>query len=242
MTNPLEEKLQALHRDNQPAPAFADALEQQLRTLSAAQPTADQAPVKRWPVGMMRRAATLAAALALTVTVVMTIPPLRTLAEEILQFFVPGTGYVLPGNENAYGDTVMVSTLPEAEALAGFPAIQWRGGGFNILAVSAAPGYIQIGYERENDRGVLMHLSQWRTGSRPEQSPVSGAADVIQTQVHGVDAQFVAGAPFGENPVWRPDHYRQLRWEKDGFSYHLRVAEDIAASVDDVVKIAESLR
>jgi hypothetical protein len=234
MNDSLERKLMALHKQNQPDADFSDRLERELVSLHRAGVSRRSTQVKH--------IARAAAAIVIVIGLFATVAPLRSLAEEILRFFVPGQGYVLPGDEAAYSDAVAVTTIEEAEAIAGFEALQWHGGGFNILAISAAPGYLHIAYERENDRGALMHVTKWRTDTRPEQTPIEAGVEIIQTSIDGVPAQFVAGAWFGEDPAWEADHYRQLRWTFGDFSYHLRVASPIARTREETVSIAESLQ
>lgn len=240
MTDVIENKLQMMYDENQPDSVFADQLEQELRRMhirmAPARPV--QSPRKR----IVRQIVTVAASFAIVLGLVVTVPPLRSLAQSIFDFFIPGDGYVLPGDENAYADVITVETVAEAESIAGIEALEWVEGGFNILHISAADGFIHIAYERENDRGVLMHITKWRTGTRPEQDPISTEAEVFHTTVDGIAAQFVTGAWFGEVPYWEVDHYRQLRWEAEGFSYHLLVSSPFARSLEQAVAVAESLR
>lgn len=232
----LEQQLQAMHRQNQPDADFANQLEQTLRAGHG-----ENAPIHTLKMPVYKRLGTIAASLLIVVILFATIPPLRSFAEDIIDFFVPGEGYVLPGNEGAYDDTVTVGTIAEAQAIAGIDALQWVDGGYTILNISAGEGVISIAYERENDRGVLMFVSKWRTGTRPEQYPISADADVILTTVNGHDAQYVAGGWFGDEPQWYND-FRHLRWQDDEFSYSLLITEYTARTLEETVAIAESLR
>lgn len=235
MNDRLEQKLQALYEDNQPDVAFANALEQQLHAMHKG----SHSPVQRFSQHTLKRVGIVAASLALLIVVIATVPPLRTLAEELIQFFVLGQGYALPADEPVYQDSVTVSNIAEGEVIAGFEALQWVGDGFHVIHVSAAEGYLHTTYERENERGALMILVQWRADSPLQPTPIDPDAEIIHTTIRGVEAQFVAGAPFGEDAAWRSDHYRQLRWEANGIGYHLRVSAPIAISLEQVLMIAE---
>jgi len=234
MNDALERQLIRLHEQNQPDADFSISLERELRQIHGAS--------KSVPLRLVKRLSGIAASVIIAVILFATVPPLRNLAEELVRFFIPGSGYVLPGDEDAYSDAITVNTIEEGEQIAGFEALEWVDGGFNILVISAATDYLHIAYERINDRGALMHITKWRTDTRPERSPIEQGAEILQTTVNGADAQFVSGAWFGEDPAWETDHYRQLRWVVGEFSYHLRVASPIARTMDETVAIAEALR
>jgi hypothetical protein len=243
MNDRLEQKLSELHNQNQPNPQFADQLEGQLTGM-----TIQTTPKKPFYLGTIARpiAATLTL-FALVSVIVMTVEPFRNLAQDLIRFFVetPANNYVLGGDEDAFMDTVSVSTIEEAEAIAGFDALEWVEGGFHILNISAGEGYISIAYERENDRGVLMHVSKWLTDTRPEQHPIPSDTPITPITVNGVDGQFVMGYWYqeAENDVlWYNEHYRQLRWQDDGLSYHLLVSSPIARTAEQTVRVAETLR
>jgi hypothetical protein len=234
MTDLLEKQLESIHAQNQPDDIFAHQLEQQLKAIHK--------PVQH--TTFPRRLAAVAASVLLLVGAFITVPPLRSMAEDVFDFFITGTTYRLAGEESAYMDVVMVNTVEEAEAIAGFEALEWVEGGFNILSISAGEGYIHITYERDNDRGVLMHITKWHTATRPEQHPIDASAQVEATTINGVDAQFVRGSFFGEEPnlEWVADYYRQLRWQANGFSYRLMISWPVVQTLEQTVAIAESLQ
>lgn len=233
--NTLHDRLMILHTQNQPDADFADQLESQLRALATHNPT---------PARPYGRLALAAASIMMMIVAFATVPPLRSLAQDIIDYFIPSENYDPLENIEAgmYDDVVTVETVAEAEKIAGIDALEWVDGGFDILAITAGEGSVTIAYEQVNhppDRGNLMIVI---TGARPETSPVSPEASIEEVTVNGVDGQFVAGAWFGEVPKWEPDHYRQLYWQKDGISYHLMVARPIARTAEQTIAIAEALR
>ena len=237
MTNALEQKLQTIHNENQPDPAFAEQLEQELRRIHLS--TTSTRPIQSRKVAIAHRMMAIAASFLIVLGLFTTVPPLRSLAQSIFDFFIPGDGY---SASDEYADVVTVETVAEAESIAGMEALEWVEGGFNILHIGAEEGFISIAYERENDRGVLMHVSKWRTDTRPGQLPISPDAAIVNTTVNGESAQFAAGYWFGSDPEWRPEHYRNLRWRDEEFSYSLQVSAPFADTLEEVVAVAEQLQ
>lgn len=240
MTDSLEHKLQILYNENQPDPVFAERLEEELRRMYLSKPSTRLLLSRK--VAIAHRIAGIAACLLIVLGLFTAVPPLRSLAQTIFDFFIPSDDYSAP---DAYDDVITVETVSEAESIAGIEALEWVEGGFNILHIGAADGYIAIVYERENDRGVLMHVSKWRIDTRPEQLAISPDTAIVDTVVKGEAAQFAAGYWFQhkDQPLtWETDHYRNLRWRDGEFSYSLQVSVPFAETLEEVVAVAESLR
>ncbi|MBC8171479.1 MAG: hypothetical protein H7X77_07390 [Anaerolineae bacterium] len=248
MNDLLHDKLNTLHTQNQLDNTFADQLEQ---TLCQAHQQQMGLPVNNAKSNRLRvlypDLTTLAASLIIVVVLFATVPPLRSLAQELINFFVPSARFNEDAERAAYADVVQVNSVVEAETLAGIDALEWTASDYAIRYISAAEGTITITYEQTDtfDHGNLIMVSQFRTGTRPETEPVSPEAYVQQVTVRGVEGEFVAGAWFrrvGQDYEWEADYDRQLYWQQGGISYHLRVASPIANTAPEVVQIAEALQ
>lgn len=241
MSDSLSRKLTALHADNQPDPAFADTLEAQLRAAHGIPATA--VPVRRWSFlrPLARAAATAAALIVIASALVLTVPPLRTLAQDILDFFVVGTMPPPPPGSSANDVPIQFDTLEKAEAIAGFDALAITDSRVTIAGILANTDYVTQFYSVE-DVGMVV-LSQWVEGAGIEYYPVSDASAVENVTVNGVAAQFIAGAwnyVDGEY-VWLPDAVSQLHWERDGMVYQLGTPPKFAGTAEALIAIAEAL-
>jgi hypothetical protein len=247
MNDPLEQKLNALHAANQPNAVFVNQLEQQLRLAHLENTAAPASVVKQnGHLRLRRRLLGIAASVVIISGLFAVIPPLRTLAQNIIDFFVPSEEYADFGDTTAYDDLVSVDTIEEAEQIAGFEAMEWLDNEYKHLHIGAGKEFISIAYERKGDRGPLLIVTKYRTGTRPEQASVGPDTEVQSVVVRGVEGQFVTGtwvyyAPDDSTPVWEPDHSRRLYWQHDGVSYQLYVLVHEVDTLEETVAIAEAL-
>lgn len=245
MSDALEKKLQSLHQQNQPDVDFANQLEQQLRdTYRESKPRMINSSSRHY-LPYWRRLAAVAAMLTMVVGLFATVKPLQTLAQEIIDFFVHSD--ITDSSELTHEGTpqpIIVGSIDEAEEIAGFDALEWHEEAFHTIFILAAEGYINLVYERENDRGPLVIISKMSHTYPGDPAPVSPDTDIIDTTINDLPAQFVAGwwhTPRGESTQWHTEQ-RLLKWQDDHFHYSLTVSSYIADSLEDVVDLAESLR
>jgi hypothetical protein len=237
-TDSLYDELAAVASRTAPEPEFANRLEQQLRAAHARRTSVKSAALRR-------KLAVAAASLALTFGLFATVPPLRALAQSLIDYFVPSDPPVGPPEPGTYPESIFVDTIEDAEAIAGFDAREWTADGFTIIHVSAAEGLVHILYERVGDRGNLVSLIQFRDGVLAETEPVPPTEHIQPIVVNGVEGQFVTGGwvqPTGGDVTWIEEHWRQAYWREDGINYHLRVSSTLARDASDTVAIAESLK
>ncbi len=260
LNDSLEQKLNALHAANQPDAAFVDQLEEQLRMAQMQNTTSPVSLVKQnGQLRLRRRLLGIAASVLLIAGLFAVVPPLRTLAQTIIDFFIPSEEFALPGDDrpftdvvqDIYSDVTMVSTIEEAEDIAGFEAMEWVNDDFKIINIQAGTAYIMIVYEQANasDHGVTLSISKYLTGTRIEQAPVGPDAEVYPIEVRGVPGQVVSGgwlcrkATCAEDEYeWLSDTFTNLYWEKDGMSYQLSVSPLYAKNLVETLAVAEALR
>jgi hypothetical protein len=90
-----------------------------------------------------------------------------------------------------------------------------------------------------NARGDKIQLVALRYG--PRYTVKAGSDSMKQVQVNGQPAALVYGSWNTLTKQWMPSKYPVLHWQQDGFVYIL-VGGKVAASVDNLIRIAESLR
>lgn len=89
MTDVIESKLQTMYDENQPDPAFAEQLEQELRRMHI--PTTPAKPIQPQHIRIFRRIATIAASFLIVFSLFATVPPLRSFAQDLLSQLFPPT-------------------------------------------------------------------------------------------------------------------------------------------------------
>lgn len=246
-------ELRLSHKDNeaiesiQPNPAFAEALETQLRQMHA-----ERYPAKRhnylnthWQMAV--------ASIVLVCIMVMALPPTRTFAVQMVEFFFRSASDTITVQE---GDgfalePVEVNTVDEAEAIAGFEMNEWVNERYALRFVFADTGHINLVYEQIDDGfGSLVHVSQTLLERADTNAfdAIPPDVDIVTVTVNQNTAYYVEGYWFsyvedGDSTFrWVDDHYQQLQWMDDTYSYHLLIASDVVQSAEDAVMIAESLQ
>jgi hypothetical protein len=257
MTDPLHERLVTLHTQTQPDSQFADQLESDLRAAAQAPQTSEISFKAARQRRVYRRLGALAASVVIVAGLFATVPPLRSFAEDVMNYFVPGPYTQLTDEEMAMAraawPSVEVDTVAEAEAIAGFDILEWTAEGYQSFGIHAVPSQSAgLGYEKLPLRpSEVIWLEQYVAGSYGEgiTQPVGDASDIQSVMVNGVQGEYVRGSWHSEvvdgkeGPVtWRTDLFRQLHWEKDNIVYGITVSVKIADTPEEVIALAESLR
>ncbi|MEO0598757.1 MAG: hypothetical protein AAF126_21790 [Chloroflexota bacterium] len=239
--------LQAMADDIVPRPEFAQALENRLRQVHAEQ----QAPMRKTPT--FPRWQAIAASVVLVCVLIAMLPPTRAFAVQMMSvFFRSDSDTITVAPSNGFSlNTVQVNTIEEAEAIANFEATQWYDEGYFLRFIFAADGHINLVYEQAGDGvGSLVHISQTRRelvdGSAFDAVPPD--VDITSVTVNDYVGEYVEGYWFsfaedGNTTFrWDDNHFRQLQWTDDTYSYRLMIASDVVQNADEAVALAESLR
>lgn len=267
----------AVVKDTQPDVDFAAQLRQQLHQqpselrLAASSKTTPPAgkivyvdPYKRF-----RRMGTVAAILVVTLLAFLTVPPLRTFAQEMWDaLFIRAesdvetypTPTILPALEPT-PTLAVIPTSPPADvdmwrAQVDFQINEpgWLPPNYVLHDVYASQEwhYASLFYYDDTGYGVslIIHPLEYL-----EPLSVGASADIIDVDIHGVTGQYVPGGAWvmmtqqdGDTTIFNGEvwdstiPHQQLRWVADGLDY--RLSTGIAASnltMDDLIRIAESV-
>jgi hypothetical protein len=254
MSDLLHQRLTVLHEQTQPDSDFADQLEKELRGAyeQTPQPVGLNLKVTR-RTRLYRRLAVVAASLLIVVGLFITVPPLRSFAQDIMNYFVPGV-YTQPSEEDmaiASSGSRPVETVADAEAIAGFHVREWPEEGYQIAAINASKTLVGMLYESvpATRPSRIVSLEQSIAGVYGDTEPVGDGAHVETVTVNGVEGEYVQGMWTGEvtdgiagPTVWNHDTYRQLRWQEGNIIYRVSISTEIADTPAEVVALAESLK
>lgn len=197
-------------------------------------------------------------AAALLLVMFLTVPPLRTLAQDVITqigqiLFVREEtraeildGQIAPTIENTDFQPFGVESVEVLSQLTGFhpfvPA--YLPEGYSMTSRFVPPtgenGEIVTDYTKEDD---VLHISQVRynpSWSQPEWAV--GDAAPRQVSVRGVTGTYVEQAPIGARRVnGRFESYgvNILTWEEDGFRF---IIQSASLNLDELMQVAESLQ
>ena len=213
---------------------------------------------------LMQRVALTVLMVAGLVTIALTTPPGRALAQEILKFFNRAESNVLPlppdqiisPEESASMPTAMppapLISVAEAEMQAGFDAAELPlvPEGLNYLGARLYGNAISIEYEAQGGGGNLI-IMQSKDGFLQSDWDRVPAEAVTPVKIGDLDGEFAQGTfvvPAGEtSAVWNPSAASlRLRWMQDGIWVELIKFGNVEAieylDQDELITLAESLR
>ncbi len=265
MTDVIENKLQTMYDENQPDPAFAEQLEQELRRMHM--PTTPARPVQPRNVKIMRRIAAIAASFVIILGLFATVPPLRSFAQDLLAQLFPTT------DEDritiAYNDLGMPEEFPTLDALR-------EGVPYELIALGELPaGLIEstffLYYPDRNvatqyyhivtiQQNIAARLHIWLSQQPIADSQSSGLfafgfdlvlPDDIETQLVLLDddtqAELVRGmwvetgemdADGNELYRWKDDFWHfSLRWQDTEYVYEVAVMPSSQITADEIETI-----
>jgi hypothetical protein len=252
MNDLLEQKLHALHAANQPDADFVNQLEQKLRLAHREKPAPVAVMKQNGHLRLRRRLLGIAASVVIITGLFAVIPPLRILAQNIIDFFVPSEEFTHPSNRAAFKEIVIVDTVDEAEKRAAFQALEVVDGSFKIYSIGASKDVIRIIYQKEqpNDHLITMSVFTYRTDAEVFPIPIGIEAEVKDIIVNDVSGQLVNGvwlciaeACDEGNFEWTEGYSNTLVWETagEGLTYQVSVSPEFAETPEEVIAIAEAL-
>jgi hypothetical protein len=211
-----------------------------------------------------------AALLVLVAAGLMAAPPLRTLARQIMVYFMPAAGdyrsvqFTVPATAGPGGSGTpgtIPLTLPEAEAAAGYPVREidplpaWLV--FTGAHYEPATQAVKLQYSGENQ---TLLLTQRPAGGIEEFSSIGASAPVETIVVREFAGEYVAGgwvvAPGSSQALQTAAPGTQvslgitwdaslpqhiLRWQENGMLYEI-LSSGEKLKKDDLLKIAESIK
>lgn len=240
MTDALERKLQMVHNENQPDQVFKEQLEQELRRLHAS--TMLVGSVHPRKAGIARPVVAIAASFLIVLGLFATLPPLRGLAQDIIDFFILGeetieTSVVIGGDAAVGDDPYSLSISELQDQVAGtlyLPTLLpdsyvYDGGSYNPQQAQFIVTY-RCG--TLNSIGLAAQPIEDATQILPYE--VGGSANIIDVNINGVQGQYVRGfwvlsvtgydpdAPAPDEPiqqsaeaVWTNESDQQMLWWYD---------------------------
>ena len=258
-------ELVSLTESIHPDAAFAANLKARLRTLSTEK---KEKPMQtQYRNNQFIRLLTYAAAAAVMLVVLtLTVPPLRALAQEVLDSLfnrAPADNLVFetpivvdlrptPVSQAVYATP---GTLAEVQAQVDFtiksPAYLPEGYEFYSASVDG-PGLVTLSYVRD---GYMLNISQSRVTDARE-FEVGATADVQVVEITGVSAEYVEGFWVADmestgdqveiqGRIWNgAGNYQQMRWQQDGIVYwtHSAIGSGTDLPLDEWIAVAESLQ
>ncbi len=267
----------AVVKDARPDADFAAQLRQQLHQHALEQVSAGSQTmthpagrvIRFDPYGRFRRMGTVAAILTLTLLAFLTVPPLRTFAQEVWDtLFVRAESDVeifpTPTIHPVFAPTptlAVIPTLPPVDvdawrAQVDFPINEprWLPPNYVLYDAYASQEWHYASLFYYDDTGYSVSLIIHPL-AYIEPLSVGASAEIIDVDINGASGQYVAGGAWsamtqqdGDNiifsgEVWDPTiPHQQLRWIADGLDY--RLSTGIAASnltLQDLIHIAESV-
>ena len=214
----------------------------------------------------VRPLTTVAAVLILVVIVMLTVPPVRTLAQNIIDtlfFRAESDKQVLATPFERTIDptpTFIVPTpeppdLDEARRSVNFPinVPRWLPAGYQMVSAEGYDTYASIFYQHPDRFGIGLTIYPLPYVHRLE---VGASAEVIDVQIGDTVGQYVPRGAWiaitetdGETlrytgEIWDPTvNYQRLRWINDGLVYILATPLGAVSNLtmDDMVRIAESV-
>ncbi|NLX09548.1 MAG: hypothetical protein GXY36_07820 [Chloroflexi bacterium] len=215
-------------------------------------------PHRRYRRRNLRRAWAATAAAVVLVLVAIFLSPLRSLAQDIWQYFDQAEDGTMPVTQVAFAYetfTQSAYSLAPAQAETDFDILELPAEHFRIENVAFANPRreaVQIQYAARYDtatgqphyQGIFgVTLTQIQVGDGPVElatyDTVPPEAEVEQVQVRGVAGEYVFGQWTIEDPssqqtlTWTSDYYHQLRWRDNGMFYKL-VAATIPQETPDI--------
>lgn len=215
----------------------------------------------------IRLMAYAAAAFAALVVITLSVPPLRVLAQEVLDnlfnrtpadvmpFVTPLVITVQPTPVSQTVYSTPGVTLAEVQAQVDFtikaPAYLPERYSFYGASIDA-PGLVTLSYIR---RGDILNISQSRAADA-QTFEVGATADIQVVDINGVPAEYVEGfwvadmESSGDQAevqgiIWQnKGNYQQMRWQQDGIVYwmHSAVGSGTDLPLDEWIAVAESLQ
>jgi hypothetical protein len=214
---------------------------------------------------LVRTLAYAAAAFAALVVLTLTVPPLRVLAQEVLDSLfnrAPAdtiafeTPVVVDVNPTPIAEAIFATpgTLADVQAQVDFTlkAAAYLPEGYTFYSASVdAPGLVTLSYVRG---GYMLNISQSRVADA-QAFEVGATAEIQTVEINGVAAEYVEGYWFAEvnhegdqaelrGRVWDGNgNYQQMRWQQDGIVYwmHSVIGSGTDLPLDEWVAVAESL-
>lgn len=251
----LLDQLTSLHEHNQPDADFVNRLEAEIRA------THPQPQQNGWRA--YRKLAALFVA-GVLVTALIGLPPLRTLAEDILNFFRPRQSDVVAMYDTeppmAPYDYRPMASLEDAEARVEFDFLVLpQESGFTLDQIYADHDAILLIYRTDqpelDDIPPIIALRQLNTPANllpPMIVPSSNSSSEVTT-VRGQAASYAvahwslqtplhADGRRGTRYTWLGDAAHRLAWREGPVAYYLTAAENTVENRAALVSLAETLR
>lgn len=213
----------------------------------------------------MRLMAYAAAAFAALVVITLSVPPLRLLAQEVLDSLFNRA----PADNIAFETPVAVdlrptpisqavyatpATLTEVQSQVDFPVKSpgYLPDGYEFYSASVdGPGLVTLSYIRG---GYMLNISQSLVSDAPV-FEVGATADIQALEINGSPAEYVEGYWIADveqsgdqaemqGRIWQDGGYQQLRWEQNGIVYwmHSVIGSGTDLPLDEWIAVAESLQ
>jgi hypothetical protein len=219
----------------------------------------------------LRIAAAAAILLAFIIIGTMASPALRTVAQQLMHFFIPAKENRIsvqvtmpsPGEAGSFESADYFSlNLSQAQNLASFPIreIAELPSGYTFSGAHFDPTLNAVAL-RYADHGSFLVLTQRPSDEVEEYSSVGASAAVATVEVRGVQGEYVTGGwrvarqesarietavpgtQVSLDAYWDPSLPQEtLRWQEAGMVYEIRAAGPDRPNLDELIKMADSIR